>query len=99
MGTHGNLARPSPPALRWLGGSLTSAPGEPRPSKSRGPGRHRAVPPRLHEGARELSVCGAASLRGDRRPAEVTRFPRLVGAPANHAPRENGLYLGGTAGP
>ena len=47
--------------------------------KSRGPGRHRAGPPRLLEGARELSVCGAVSLRGDRRTAEVTRFLRLVG--------------------
>lgn len=37
------------------------------------------MPPSLHEGARELSVCGAVSLRGDRRTAEVTRFQHLVG--------------------
>lgn len=73
-----DLARPSPPALSWLGGSLTSAPGEPPPvpgRRGRGGAAHCLKAPR--GGARAQSLrCGRHARRREDRRGD----PGLVGA-------------------
>lgn len=54
----------------------------------------------LHEGARALSLCGAAARRPGTRGTGVPRAGDLVpqrrGSAANHVPQEDGVYIGST---